>query len=42
MFLVSIIGFQSVPDTVALSENIFDVALWGKIQDGRHLSKVKQ
>ena len=31
-----------MPDTVALSENMFDVALWKKIQDGRHLSKVKQ
>ena len=30
MFLVYIIGFYSMPDTVALSENIFDIALWVK------------
>ena len=30
MFLVSVIGIYSMPDTVALSENIFDIALWVK------------
>ena len=28
MFLVSIIGFCSMPDMVALQENIFDIAWW--------------
>ena len=42
MFFVSIMGFSGMPDIVVLSENILDIALWVKIQDDRHLFKVKQ
>ena len=30
VFLVSILGFSGMPDTVVLLENILDIALWVK------------
>ena len=42
VFLVFIMGFSGMPYIMVLSEDILDIALWVKIQDGRHLFKVKQ
>ena len=42
MVLVFIMGFSGMPYIVVLPENILDIALWVKIQDDRHLFKVKQ
>ena len=42
MSLVSTIGFSGIPDLVVFVKNKFRHCIVGKIQDGRHLSKVKK
>ena len=41
MIFVSTIGFSGMPDLVVWSEITLGHCIVGKIQDGRHMSKVK-
>ena len=41
MLLVSTIRFSGMSDLIEWSEITLDVALWVKIQEGRHMAKVK-
>ena len=42
MILVSTMGFSGAPDIVVWPERILGHCIVGKIQDGRHMFKVKQ